>query len=138
MVCPYDLLLNTKLELPPCKLIHDIKLRQRYEKAREKEGRDIWKIDEDVYRMVRRHVYDCDDRIKNLEAEQKKELEEGIDNENENIVEISARIEELSKRAEKLGEEGKIDESVAVMKEADSMKKLKEDVCVHYFLLILY
>jgi hypothetical protein len=130
-VCPYDLLLNTKLELPPCKFIHDLKLREKYEEAREKEGKDIWKVDEEVYRIIRRHVYDCDDRIKFLEAEQKKELEQELDN--ENIVEISARIEELSRKAEKLGEEGKIDESVAIMKEADSNKKLKDEVYSFYF-----
>ncbi|KAK2572057.1 putative RNA-binding protein Luc7-like 2 [Acropora cervicornis] len=128
-LCPHELFNNTKMDLGPCNKIHEAALKADFELA--SKNRDFG-YDIDQMEHLQSFIKDCDRKIQIA----KKRLEETQDD-HEKVPEAQAvhdLAEQIGKKlaeAEAVGAEGKVDESIQLMKEVDDLKakkRLAEDV----------
>lgn len=126
--CPHDLFPNTKADLGICPKSHDEYYKKLYEIDSNKE---MYKrrYEEDLMEFLERIVTQLDSRIR--KALSKIDLP----GESDQPREIQSRIEALNKKinffleqAERLGEEGRLDESEGIMKEIDKLKLQKTEL----------
>eukprot|EP01134_Creolimax_fragrantissima_P007464 CFRG7464T1 len=124
-VCPRDIFVNTKKEEPPCGSVHDDKLQAAYEKAIA-EGK-TFDFEDDVAQFLEYRVRDLDrelNRAQDRLALQQQPLE---DEETTNkIMDLANEIGKKLAQAEALGEEGKVDDAQALLKEVESIKREKQ------------
>eukprot|EP00347_Sterkiella_histriomuscorum_P016696 403352205 len=135
--CPHDLFPNTKADIGPCQKRHDDYLkemfkndpdREIYQRKYEKELQSlleqmIAQVDQKMKRSIARVENPGPDHINQPEinASQQESLNQKID-------QLEQKINFYIERAEKLGEEGQIDESEAIMKVVDDLKKQKTEL----------
>jgi len=128
--CPHDLFTNTKSDLGTCPKDHDPKLKDEYfrepPKARyhceskflrflkDLAGEIDRKIDRGQARLNLKMTVDKDDPDYK-EREEKK-------------IQLNEKIATLLAEMEKLGEDGKVDESQAMLKLVDALRKEKEEL----------
>ncbi|KAJ4461207.1 putative RNA-binding protein Luc7 2 [Paratrimastix pyriformis] len=124
-ICPYSLFANTKLG-GECEKVHDPHLKMEYEAARES-GRDFG-YETDLLRILERYVTDCDHKIAQCQRRLEEDNAQTIDKSIDQTAEITTKIEETMVKAEKLGEEGKVQESMALMTEVENLRKQKEAI----------
>eukprot|EP01083_Nonionella_stella_P308944 1092261_1 len=127
--CPNELFLNTKSDLGPCELQHDLALRQVYEAESPSIKRGVRSRFE---RFLQSMVDDLDRKIElgrrridlaNENDPNNPENEKRIDN-------LNSRIDETLDKIEKLGEKGDIDEAKELMDEVNNMKEEKAKLMV--------
>lgn len=122
-LCPNDLFSNTKMDLGECSKFHSLALKADFELAsKDREyGYDVNQMEH-----LQAFIRECDRKIQIA----KKRLEETQD-ENEKTPEAQAAhelVEQIGKKladAEKLGAEGKVEESMVMMREVEELKEKK-------------
>ncbi|KNC85847.1 hypothetical protein SARC_01993 [Sphaeroforma arctica JP610] len=122
-VCPHDLFTNTKGDLGECSGQHHTDLREKYKKS--SRYRELGY--EDMYlRYLTALIVKMDRRIKEALARLQPPSEISANNlaiiaeHEQNIKESDDMITELLETAERLGEEGKVDESQALMEKVEA------------------
>jgi len=127
--CPHDLFPNKKSDLGPCKKRHDNFYKIQYENNPNKKEYKI-RYEEILEGFLERLVLDVDNKIRKaverIEApipETQKSLE--VQNQ---IKLIDEKIQEFAEKAEKLGEEGLIDQSEEIMKQIDILTQEKYEL----------
>eukprot|EP01029_Cantina_marsupialis_P007842 TRINITY_DN1890_c0_g1_i3.p1 TRINITY_DN1890_c0_g1~~TRINITY_DN1890_c0_g1_i3.p1 ORF type:complete len:275 (+),score=93.24 TRINITY_DN1890_c0_g1_i3:59-883(+) len=131
-LCPHDLFGNTKSDLGVCEHHHSEDLKKEYEE-RVAKGRD--------YGYNQKLRSRLEDFIREIERkiEMTKTRTDVIDNpdvlnENQDIestaemLELTAKIQETLEQAEKLGEEGEVDESMELTEKAEELKDQKKEL----------
>ncbi|XP_067931603.1 luc7-like protein 3 [Watersipora subatra] len=124
--CPSELFTNTKADLGPCNLIHDESLRKEYQASDkfEKMG-----YEEAWIEGLEEIVNDVDKKIKR--GHQRLAMTQEGDTpanpvsgpRNDQIVTLTTKINDLVENAEKLGNEGKVEEAQGVMKLCEQLRK---------------
>jgi hypothetical protein len=124
-MCPNELFVNTRADIGPCTLVHSVALKQDYEKASKTKD---YGFEEEVMINLRTFIKDCDRKI----TQAKRRLEENpvapeIQEKADKIHDIGEQIGEKLAKAEKLGEEGNVDESMRLMQEIEDLKNAKKE-----------
>mmetsp|Transcript_7531 Transcript_7531/g.7751 ORF Transcript_7531/g.7751 Transcript_7531/m.7751 type:complete len:442 (+) Transcript_7531:15-1340(+) len=127
--CPHDLFPNTKSDLGPCKKRHDIFFKNQFLSNANREQYRV-RYEEVLEDFLERLISDADVKIKRgierieailPETDKSKEILEQVEF-------INNKIEEFAVEAERLGEQGMIDQSELVMKNIDSLKEQKNEL----------
>jgi RNA-binding protein Luc7-like 2 len=113
-LCPHDLFTNTKMDLGECPKLHSIPLRMEYENA---SNTKHFGFEYELLQTLERIIIDCDRKV----IKNRKRLEETEANEKAQH-ELADEIDKLVKESERLGEEGRIDESIELLKKAEQLK----------------
>jgi len=126
-VCPNDLFGNTKMDLGECPKLHSEPMKAEYEEA--KKGGRTFPFEHEVEKYLETFVSDCDKKIakamKRLEETQGPEMPKLPEQEQQSGLGeiITEQVNQLYKQAERLGEEGKVDESMELLKKAEELKE---------------
>ncbi|KRZ18750.1 putative RNA-binding protein Luc7-like 1, partial [Trichinella zimbabwensis] len=125
--CPHEVLANTRMDMGICSRVHDPALRADYEKA--STDRDYF-YDVDALDHLERFFRDCDRRMEGAKkrlAETQEELTEDLAEKGNKVLEFNEQIGTTLAEAEKLGEEGKVEESLKLMEKVEELRKLKQE-----------
>ncbi|KRX92793.1 putative RNA-binding protein Luc7-like 2 [Trichinella pseudospiralis] len=125
--CPHEVLANTRMDMGICSRVHDPALRADYEKA--STDRDYF-YDVDALDHLERFFRDCDRRMESAKkrlAETQEELTEDLAEKGNKVLEFNEQIGTTLAEAEKLGEEGKVEESLKLMEKVEELRKLKQE-----------
>ncbi|XP_065066400.1 putative RNA-binding protein Luc7-like 2 isoform X2 [Rhopilema esculentum] len=122
-LCPYEQFHNTKLDLGPCHKYHSLALKADFENA--SKAKD-YGYDVDQLEHLTSFVKDCDRKVE----VNKKRLEDNSEDydgspEAMAVHALNERIGKLLAESETLGADGKVEESLAMMKEVDDLKVQK-------------
>ncbi|XP_021190302.2 putative RNA-binding protein Luc7-like 2 isoform X1 [Helicoverpa armigera] len=123
--CPHEILSSTRMDLGECPKIHDLALRADYELA--SKTKDYF-YDIDATEHLEAFIADCDRRTtaaKQRLAETQEELSAEVTEKANAVHELAEQIGQKLARAEALGEEGMVEESVKLMGEIDELRKKK-------------
>ncbi|XP_022130828.1 putative RNA-binding protein Luc7-like 2 isoform X1 [Pieris rapae] len=123
--CPHEILSSTRMDLGECPKIHDLALRADYELA--SKTKDYY-YDIDATEHLEAFIQDCDRRTtaaKQRLAETQEELSAEVTEKANSVHELAEQIGQKLARAEALGEEGMVEESVKLMGEIDELRKRK-------------
>ncbi|XP_045497128.1 putative RNA-binding protein Luc7-like 2 isoform X1 [Colias croceus] len=123
--CPHEILSSTRMDLGECPKIHDLALRADYELA--SKTKDYF-YDIDATEHLEAFIADCDRRTtaaKQRLAETQEELSAEVTEKANAVHELAEQIGQKLARAEALGEEGMVEESVKLMAEIDELRKEK-------------
>ncbi|KAL4713226.1 hypothetical protein ACJJTC_013156 [Scirpophaga incertulas] len=123
--CPHEILSSTRMDLGECPKIHDLALRADYELATK--TKDYF-YDIDATEHLEAFIADCDRRTsaaKQRLAETQEELSAEVTEKANAVHELAEQIGQKLARAEALGEEGMVEESVKLMGEIDELRKKK-------------
>ncbi|CAO3645845.1 unnamed protein product [Cunninghamella echinulata] len=123
-----------KINLGACTKIHNDRLREKYQQA---ENKSKYSYEDDFYDFLQQLINDVQRKIRNgrdrvnLQDERKKESKEVVNEErHEKIVLLEVKIQELFKKIEEAGEEGRVQEAsdltVQVEKLQTELKLLQE------------
>ncbi|KAK4053007.1 splicing factor [Microbotryomycetes sp. JL201] len=136
-VCPHDLFTNTKMDLGTCPKTHSAKLRNEYQAMLKKaeDENDQAKILElnrmkvDYEQTIYAFIDECDRRIRAAHRRLEKTPEENnrATNLMREIGEIEGAYQAAMTEVERLGSEGKVEESMAELQKAEALKTEKED-----------
>eukprot|EP01119_Soliformovum_irregulare_P025056 TRINITY_DN915_c0_g1_i1.p1 TRINITY_DN915_c0_g1~~TRINITY_DN915_c0_g1_i1.p1 ORF type:complete len:314 (+),score=51.76 TRINITY_DN915_c0_g1_i1:47-943(+) len=128
--CPSELFTNTKSDLGPCTKNHDENVKKQYQEVKNKSQ---YPYERDFIHHLERLIEDLDRKVKR--GRERLETQEGGDGTPllpadtvERVKQLDARIVSLMEQAEALGEEGKVDESQAVLRQIDAAKIEKQRV----------
>ncbi|XP_014681231.1 PREDICTED: putative RNA-binding protein Luc7-like 1 [Priapulus caudatus] len=130
--CPYDILSSTRLNLGSCTKHHDLALRADYEMAAK--TREYY-YEMDAMDHLKAFVDDCDKQTevaKKKLAETQEQLSEEVNTKLEKVHEMAESIGKTLARAEQLGAEGNVDESLKMMEEVEQLKKKKYEAEQEY------
>jgi len=123
--CPSELFTNTKSDLGPCHKVHDKQYREQYIAEKSK---GEYPYEADWIHYLERLVQDLDRKIK--KAHDRLDTQDALPEvppENQaQLEDITSQIHTLLGKMEQLGEEGKVDESQALMRVVDRLKAEKE------------
>jgi len=114
-LCPNDLFINTKMDIGECRKLHSLPLRQDYEESLKKGEDHGFELELELH--LETFIQECDRKIERAQ----KRLEE-TEKEKEEANVMSAQIKELYAQAEDLGNQGKVEESLELIKKAEKMK----------------
>ncbi|XP_053607154.1 putative RNA-binding protein Luc7-like 2 isoform X1 [Plodia interpunctella] len=123
--CPHAILSSTRMDLGECPKIHDLALRADYELA--SKSKDYF-YDIDATEHLEAFLSDCDRRTaaaKQRLAETQEELSAEVTEKANAVHELAEQIGQKLARAEALGEEGMVEESVKLMGEIEELRKKK-------------
>ncbi|OWR49335.1 putative RNA-binding protein Luc7-like 2 isoform X1 [Danaus plexippus] len=123
--CPHEILSSTRMDLGECPKIHDLALRADYELA--SKSKDYF-YDIDATEHLEAFIADCDRRTTSAKqrlAETQEELSAEVTEKANAVHELAEQIGQKLARAEALGEEGMVEESVKLMGEIDELRKKK-------------
>ncbi|KAI8435989.1 hypothetical protein MSG28_004135 [Choristoneura fumiferana] len=123
--CPHEILSSTRMDLGECPKIHDLALRADFELA--SKTKDYF-YDIDATEHLEAFIADCDRRTtaaKQRLAETQEELSAEVTEKANSVHELAEQIGQKLARAEALGEEGMVEESVKLMGEIDDLRKKK-------------
>jgi len=131
-LCPHEIFSGTKMNLGECPKKHSETLREQYEEARKTKD---YGFEYDLERELERLIADCDRKI----IKARKRLEDptdyslyGSNSTNSQMEDKAAEeIKDLYVKAELLGSEGKVDESLRLISRAEQLKqeqKLKSEL----------
>ncbi|KAH7692734.1 Luc7-related protein [Dioscorea alata] len=126
--CPHDLFVNTKSDLGPCPKIHDLKLKESFEKSPRHDAY-VPKFEAELAQF-------CEKLVTNLNRKVKRGQERVAQDDVQPTVPITSeksgqlllveeRIKKLLEQIESLGEAGKVDEAEALMRMVDSLNAQK-------------
>lgn len=127
--CPHDLFTNTKTDLGPCTSAHDDALVEAYKRSSKfkKKG-----YEEDFLRYLQQIKNDCEKRIKRANQRLSQAPNQNLGNPRTSSLQIiENKITTLLEKVESLGNEGKVEEAQAIMKQIDQLRKDKENLQSH-------
>uniref|UniRef100_A0A914VEH5 LUC7-like protein n=1 Tax=Plectus sambesii TaxID=2011161 RepID=A0A914VEH5_9BILA len=130
--CPHDVLASTRMDMGECQKIHDVALRADFERSQKEKD---YFYDLDAYEVLERFFYDCDRKMeiaKKKLAETQEELSQEATEKAEKVLELNENIGKTLAEAEKLGNEGRVEESLALMEKLETLKKEKQDADVSF------
>ncbi|SIO73438.1 LUC7 N_terminus [Babesia microti strain RI] len=125
-LCPHDLFDNTKHYLGPCSKIHAEELRAEYEKVKLTKN---YGYEEEALAFISPMIHDCDRKITKAKMRVSSE-EDPTKNPLDVLVmeelrAIDVHIQQKMLKAEELGLQGLVDDSLRVMEEIERLKHLK-------------
>ncbi|KAJ4460231.1 putative LUC7 related protein [Paratrimastix pyriformis] len=129
--CPGQLFLNTKVAVKSCDREHNEVYKGQYERDFEGDRKagifDRLGYASELERYLDRLVAECDRRI----DQERHRLEVTLERQQDTAVEIqstelSLKINELMEQAEKMGEEGRVSESMQLMQQVEDLKRQKD------------
>lgn len=130
--CPHEILSSTRMDLGECPKIHDLALRADYELA--SKTKDYF-YDLDATEHLQVFIADCDRRTtaaKQRLAETQEELSAEVAAKANAVLALAEQIGQKLARAEVLGEEGMVEESMKLMEEVEELRKQKADAEQEY------
>ncbi|XP_043194357.1 putative RNA-binding protein Luc7-like 1 isoform X1 [Amphibalanus amphitrite] len=123
--CPNEILASTRMDLGTCSRIHDVALRADYESAiKEKD----YFYDIDAMEHLQSFIQDCDRKTelaKRRLAETQDELSAEVAAKANKVHELAEQIGKKLARAEELGADGLVEESMKLMEEVEDIRKQK-------------
>nr|CAG4652099.1 EOG090X0BOE [Triops cancriformis] len=130
--CPHEILASTRMDLGECQRIHDLALRADYEKAAQTKdyGYDI-----DAMEHLQSFISDCDRRTeaaKKRLAETQEELTAEVAGKANKVHELAEMIGQKLAKAESLGAEGLVEESMKMMEEVEDIRRKKVQAELEY------
>ncbi|XP_015520033.1 putative RNA-binding protein Luc7-like 1 isoform X2 [Neodiprion pinetum] len=123
---------RSRMDLGECPQIHDLALRADYEAAQKK--RDHF-YDIDAMEHLQNFIADCDRRTEQAKqrlAETQEELSAEVAAKANNVHVLAEEIGKKLAKAEQLGEEGFVEESMKLMGEIDELRKKKNEAEQEY------
>ncbi|KAK4058770.1 splicing factor [Microbotryomycetes sp. JL221] len=136
-VCPHDLFTNTKMDLGTCPRTHSAKLRNEYQamlkKAEEENDQpkilELNRMKVNYEQVIYAFIDECDRRIRAAHRRLEKTPEENnrATNLMREIGEIEGAYQAAMTEVERLGSEGKVEESMTELSKAEALKTEKED-----------
>ncbi|ESO84945.1 hypothetical protein LOTGIDRAFT_168201 [Lottia gigantea] len=123
--CPNDILASTRMDLGECAKIHDLALRADYEAAAK--TKDYY-YDIDAMEHLQNFIADCDRKMelaKKRLKETQEELSEDANSKAEKILQLGEQIGVTLAKAEELGAEGNVEESLIYMQKVEELKAKK-------------
>jgi len=125
--CPHEILSSTRMDLGECPKIHDLALRADFEHA--SKTRDYF-YDIDAMEQLEAFISDCDRRTemaKQRLLETQEELSAEVAEKANVVHEYAEEIGKKLAKAEALGAEGLVDESLKLMEEIEELRKKKAE-----------
>ncbi|RZF46738.1 hypothetical protein LSTR_LSTR002601 [Laodelphax striatellus] len=125
--CPHEILSSTRMDLGECPKIHDLALRADFEHA--SRDRDYY-YDIDAMEHLQAFISDCDHRTelaKQRLLETQEELSAEVAMKANAVHQLAEEIGKKLAKAEELGEEGFVEESLKLMAEIDDLRKKKNE-----------
>ncbi|XP_066599862.1 putative RNA-binding protein Luc7-like 1 isoform X1 [Prorops nasuta] len=130
--CPHEILSSTRMDMGECPQIHDLALRADYEAAQKKKDHFY---DIDAMEHLQNFIADCDRRTEQAKqrlAETQEELSAEVAVKLNNVHVLAEEIGKKLAKAEQLGEEGFVEESMKLMGEIDELRKKKNEAEQEY------
>ncbi|XP_008544068.1 putative RNA-binding protein Luc7-like 1 isoform X1 [Microplitis demolitor] len=130
--CPHEILSSTRMDLGDCPQIHDLALRADYEAAQKKKDHFY---DIDAMEHLQNFIADCDRRTEQAKqrlAETQEELSAEVAAKANSVHVLAEEIGKKLAKAEQLGEEGFVEESMKLMGEIDELRKRKNEAEQEY------
>ncbi|ODN04633.1 putative RNA-binding protein Luc7-like 1 [Orchesella cincta] len=130
--CQYEVLAATRMDLGECPKIHNLALKADYEAA--SKDKDYF-YDLEAMEQLEAFVADADRKTEQARkrlAETQEELSAEVAQKADKVHELAERIGETLAKAESLGEEGLVDESMKLMEEIDNLRKQKSEAEAEY------
>lgn len=124
--CPHDILSGTRMDLGSCPKHHALALRADYENA-QKRGRD-YEYDLDAMKHLENFIADCDRRTEQAKkrlAETQEELSAEASTKASIVNELGEQIGVTLAKAEELGAQGEVEESMKMLEQVEDLKKKK-------------
>jgi len=124
--CPHDILSGTRMDLGSCPKHHALALRADYEKALDR-GKD-YDYDIDAMEHLTNFIADCDRRTEQAKkrlAETQEELSAEAAAKASIVNELGEQIGVTLAKAEELGNQGEVEESVKMLERVEDLKKKK-------------
>lgn len=121
--CPHDLFVNTKSDLGPCPRVHDLKLKESFEKS-SRHDEYVPRFEAELAQFCEKLVQDLDRKVRRG----RERLAQDVDissmmsistEKSDQLATIEEKIRKLLEQVERLGEEGKVDEAQALMRKVD-------------------
>lgn len=123
--CPHEILSSTRMDLGECPNIHDVALRADYEAAVKKKD---YYYDIDAMEHLASFIADCDRKTeaskKRLEETQE-ELSAEVAAKANKVHDLAEQIGKKLAKAEQLGADGMVEESMKLMEEVEDLRKKK-------------
>lgn len=130
--CPHEILSSTRMDLGECPKVHDLALKADYEMAAK--NKDYY-YDIDAMEHLQNFIGDCDKRTeiaKRKLKETQEELSEEATGKAERIHLLGEKMGTTLAKAEEVGAEGNVEESLKLMKEVEDLKKEKAAAEMEY------
>ncbi|XP_066989093.1 putative RNA-binding protein Luc7-like 1 isoform X2 [Macrobrachium rosenbergii] len=123
--CPHEILSSTRMDLGECYKIHDLALRADYEQA--SLTKDYF-YDIDAMEHLQSFITDCDRRTESAKkrlAETQEELSAEVAAKMNKVHDLAEQIGKKLAKAEALGADGMVEESMKLMEEVEDLRKTK-------------
>lgn len=130
--CPHDILSSTRMDLGECPKVHDLALKADYEIA---SANQDYFYDIDAMEHLETFISECDRKTelaKKRLKETQEELSEEAAQKAEVIHMLGEQIGTKLARAEEVGAEGNVEESLKNMDEVEDLKKQKASAEIEY------
>jgi len=123
--CPHEILQSTRMDLGECPSVHDVALRADYEAAVKKKD---YFYDINAMDHLQSFINDCDRRTESAKKkleETQEELSSEVTTKANKVHELGEQIGKKLAKAEQLGAEGMVEESIKLMEEVEDLRKQK-------------
>ncbi|XP_033213129.1 putative RNA-binding protein Luc7-like 1 isoform X2 [Belonocnema kinseyi] len=130
--CPHEILSSTRMDLGECPQIHDLALRADFEAAQKKKDHFY---DIDAMEHLQNFIADCDSRTESAKkrlAATQDVLSAEVTAKANSVHVLAEEIGKKLAKAEQLGEEGFVEESMKLMGEIDELRKKKNEAEQEY------
>lgn len=131
--CPHDILSGTRMDLGSCPKVHALALRADYENALRR-GKD-YDYDVDAMEHLDNFIADCDRRTEQAKkrlAETQEELSAEASAKASIVNELGEQIGVTLAKAEELGAQGQVEDSMKMLEEVEELKKKKIEAETEY------
>eukprot|EP00262_Sarcandra_glabra_P002938 TRINITY_DN13357_c0_g3_i2.p1 TRINITY_DN13357_c0_g3~~TRINITY_DN13357_c0_g3_i2.p1 ORF type:complete len:367 (+),score=95.79 TRINITY_DN13357_c0_g3_i2:366-1466(+) len=127
--CPHDLFVNTRSDLGSCPRIHDLKLKESFEKSPRHDAY-VAKFEAELAQFCEKLVMDLDRKVKRGRERLAQEVDippaAPVSSEKpEQLSVLEEKIKKLLEQVETLGEAGKVDEAEALMRKVEILNMEK-------------
>ncbi|XP_045623579.1 putative RNA-binding protein Luc7-like 1 isoform X2 [Procambarus clarkii] len=123
--CPHEILSSTRMDLGECPKVHDLALRADYEQA---SAQKDYFYDIDAMEHLQSFITDCDRRTESAKkrlAETQEELSAEVAAKANKVHDLAEQIGKKLAKAEGLGADGMVEESMKLMEEVEDLRKRK-------------
>ncbi|XP_039153496.1 luc7-like protein 3 [Drosophila simulans] len=134
--CPHDLFINTRADLGPCARIHDEEARHLYEDARPSQRKRQY--EDEFLRFCNVMLHDVDRKIQKgkqrllLMQRDQPNVPAPLSRHQEQLSNLTARINKLLSEAEEAGIRGDVDQAQDLMTLCEELKEEKEQLVQQY------
>ncbi|CAA3005768.1 luc7 3 [Olea europaea subsp. europaea] len=127
--CPHDLFVNTRSDLGACPKVHDLKLKESFEKSPRHDSH-VPKFEAELAHYCEKLVADLDRKVRRGRERLAQEVEIPSPplisaEKSEQLSVLEDKIKNLLEQVESLGEAGKVDEAEALMRKVEMLNAEK-------------